>query len=84
MRMEKVNDNQIRCIITQEDLKSQRVTIAELTTGSDKAKKFIVDMMKKAEAEFGFKTDNTPLMVEAIPISSESFMIVITNKKIKA
>lgn len=79
MKIEKVNENQIRCIITHEDLENRKLSISEFSSGSGNVRRLIRDMMEKAAAEFGFKTDNSPLMIEAMPISDKSVMILVTK-----
>lgn len=79
MRIEKVNENQIRCTLTREDLADRQIKLSELAYGSDKAKSLFRDMMQQASNEFGFEANDIPLMVEAIPISAESIILVITK-----
>lgn len=79
MRIEKVNDNQIRCTLTKEDLSARKIKISELAYGSDKAKILFRDMMQQASFEFGFESEDIPLMIEAIPISNECIVLVITK-----
>ena len=79
MKIEKVNEHQIRCTLTQEDLASRRLKLSELAYGSDKAKDLFRDMMEKANDECGFDADNIPLMIEAIPINPECIVLIITK-----
>lgn len=79
MKIEKINDNQIRCTLTREDLESHQIRISELAYGTDKAKKLFRDMMQQAQIQFGFEADNIPLMIEAIPVSTESIILIITK-----
>ncbi len=79
MKIEKINDNQIRCTLTREDLETHQVRISELAYGTDKAKKLFRDMMQQAQIQFGFEADNIPLMIEAIPVSTESIILIITK-----
>jgi adapter protein MecA 1/2 len=79
MKIEKVNEHQIRCTLTQEDLASRRLKLSELAYGSDKAKDLFRDMMEKANDECGFDADNIPLMIEAIPVNSECIVLIITK-----
>lgn len=79
MKIEKINNNQIRCTLTKEDLDNHQIRISELAYGSEKAKKLFHDMMQQAQIEFGFEADNIPLMVEAIPINMESVILIITK-----
>lgn len=79
MKIEKVNDNQIRCTLTQQDLASRHIKLSELAYGTDKAKMLFRDMMQQANYEFGFEAEDIPLMIEAIPISSEKIVLIITK-----
>ena len=79
MKIEKINENQIRCTLTKEDLESHQIRISELAYGTDKAKKLFRDMMQQAQIEFGFEADNIPLMIEAIPVSSETIILIVTK-----
>ena len=79
MRIEKVNDNQIRCTLTKEDLADRQLKISELAYGTEKAKSLFRDMMQQASYEFGFEAEDIPLMIEAIPLSAESVILIITK-----
>ena len=79
MKIEKISDNQIRCTLNKNDLASRKIKISELAYGTEKAKNLFRDMMQQASYEFGFETDNLPLMIEAIPMSSESIVLIITK-----
>ncbi|MEE0955135.1 MAG: adaptor protein MecA [Eubacterium sp.] len=80
MKIEKINDSQIRCTLTGEDLKSRNIFhMSELAYGSQKARSLFHDMMEQAYAEYGFNRDNAPLTIEAIPTSSDSIVLIITK-----
>ncbi|MCR5502198.1 MAG: adaptor protein MecA [Lachnospiraceae bacterium] len=79
MRIEKVNENQIRCTLTKEDLISRKLKLSELAYGTDKAKSLFRDMMQQASFEFGFEAEDIPLMIEAIPVSSDCIVLIITK-----
>lgn len=79
MKIEKVNENQIRCTLTRQDLADRQINLRELAYGTDKAKGFFHDMIQQANYEFGFEANDIPLMVEAIPLSSESLILLITK-----
>lgn len=79
MKIEKINDNQIRCTLTREDLETRELKLSELAYGSEKAKSLFQDMMQQAAYEFGFEANNIPLMIEAIPVSSETIILIITK-----
>jgi adapter protein MecA 1/2 len=79
MKIEKVNENQIRCTLTREDLASRELKISELAYGTEKAKSLFRDMMQQANFEFGFEAEDIPLMIEAIPLNAECIVLIITK-----
>lgn len=79
MKIERINDSQIRCTLSNFDLSVRNVSLSELAYGSDKARSLFREMIQKASNEVGFEADDIPLMVEAIPLSNESVMLVITK-----
>ncbi len=79
MKIEKVNENQIRCTLTREDLASRELKISELAYGTEKAKNLFRDMMQQANFEFGFEAEDIPLMIEAIPLNSECIVLIVTK-----
>lgn len=79
MKIERINDNQIRCTLTSFDLSVRDLNLGELAYGSEKAKRLFREMIQKASSEVGFDAEDIPLMVEAIPLSNESIMLIITK-----
>jgi len=79
MKIERINENQIRCTLTSFDLSVRDLNLGELAYGSEKAKRLFREMIQKASREVGFEADDIPLMVEAIPLSNESIMLIITK-----
>ena len=79
MKIEKINDNQIRCTLTRQDLAEREIKLSELAYGTEKAKLLFRDMMQQAAYEFGFEANDIPLMIEAIPLSSDSVVLIVTK-----
>lgn len=79
MKIEKISDNQIRCTLTSDDLATREIKLSELAYGTEKAKNLFRDMMQQANYEFGFEADNIPLMIEAIPVTPDSIVLIITK-----
>ncbi len=79
MKIEKVNENQIRCVLTKEDLADRQIRLSELAYGSEKAKSLFRDMIQQANYEFGFEANDIPLMIEAIPVTGDTIILVITK-----
>ncbi|MEG1992244.1 MAG: adaptor protein MecA [Acetivibrio sp.] len=79
MKIEKISDNQIRCTLSKKDLSERQLRISELAYGTEKAKELFHDMMQQASYQFGFEAEDIPLMIEAIPMSGDSLVLVITK-----
>lgn len=79
MKIERISENQIRCTLSSFDLSVRNINLLELAYGTEKAKKLFREMIQKASNEVGFEAEDIPLMVEAIPLSGESIMLVITK-----
>ncbi|MCI5648416.1 MAG: adaptor protein MecA [Fusicatenibacter sp.] len=79
MKIEKISDNQIRCTLTSADLANRKIKLSELAYGTEKARNLFQDMMLEANQQFGFNSENSPLMVEAIPVAPDSIVLIITK-----
>lgn len=79
MKIEKINNNQIKCVLNKSDLTSRQIKVSELAYGTDKAQELFKDMMSQASDEFGFEANDVPLMIEAVPLSADSIMLIITK-----
>ena len=48
MKIERINENQIRCTLTSFDLSMRNLNLGELAYGSEKARSLFREMIKKA------------------------------------
>lgn len=79
MKIERLSENSIRCTLNRADLDSRELKISELAYGTEKAKSLFKDMIAQASFECGFEADDIPLMIEAIPVSPDCIILVITK-----
>lgn len=79
MKIERISENQIRCTLYKADLADKELLLTELAYGTDKAKELFRELMQQASNELGFEADNIPLMIEAIPVSPECLILIITK-----
>lgn len=68
MKIEKIDNNKIRCYLDSNDLAARHIELKELAYGTEKAKKLFHEMLEEASAEFGLEFDGSPIMIEAIPL----------------
>lgn len=79
MKLERLSENQIRCTLNKADLADRELLLNELAYGTEKAKELFRDMMEQASEELGFEVNDIPLMIEAIPVSPECLILIITK-----
>ena len=79
MKIEKISENQIKCTLTRSDLASRQLRLSEIAYGTEKANGLFRDMMDQANLEFGFDTADLPIMIEAIPVSMDCIILMITK-----
>lgn len=79
MKIEKINENQIRCFLTKEELDSRHLHLKELAYGTEKARALFHELMEEAFRQYGFIAENMPVMVEAVPLHDDSLVLIITR-----
>ena len=79
MKIEKISETQIRCTLSKQDLADRNLKISELAYGSDKAKELFHELMTQASYECGFEAEDVPLMIEAIPVSGDCLVLIVTK-----
>ncbi len=78
MRMKKINEHQIRCVLTNEDLAMRKITVKELRYGSLETKALFQEMVQDATRDYGFNEEELPVMIEAIPMSSDELLVILS------
>ena len=79
MEIIRISNTQVKFILTKTDLSDHNIKITELAYGSQKAQELFKHMMEQAFVECSFETENTPLMIEAIPTAVDSITIIVTK-----
>lgn len=79
MKIERISENQIKCTLTKEDLFARQLKVSELAYGSEKVRELFVEICKKAFVECNFVADDMPLMIEAIPVSPDCLVLLVTK-----
>ena len=80
MKIERISDNQIKFVLTEDDLLKWNLKLNELSYGSEKTQELFREIMDRATNECDFHAnEDTPLIIEAVPISGESIMIMVTK-----
>ena len=80
MNYEKSNDHQIRFFLDKSDLINRKIDISNLTYGSDQARKLFDEISAIADSEFNFDTANSDVSIEAIPVSEDSLVVILSKE----
>lgn len=78
MVFEKLNDNQIKCVLDKEDLISRNINIKDLFYGSPKTEQLFKDVVSRAQANYDFNKQKLPISIDAIPLPNDTLVIIIT------
>lgn len=81
MRFEKINDNQMRVILTMQDLEDNDITLHDFMSNSLESQELFFEMLEEAEEEIGFVTKNCHVKIEAFAMTDDSFVLTITKVK---
>lgn len=79
MKIEKISSTQVKFLLNQSDLKERNIKLSELAYGSEKTQALFREMMAQAVDTCGFTVENTPLMIEAVPVTGDSIMIIVSK-----
>ena len=80
MKIEKISDTQVKFTLSNNDLEERDMKIAELTSySSEKTQRLFKEMLEQALILCDFEADDIPLMIEAMPISFDSVVILVTK-----
>lgn len=78
MKMEKINDHQVRFMISSQDLSDHNLTLMDLKYGDHRTSALFKEMLQKAVDEYGFNKEELPIMVEAIPLAKDELLIIVS------
>ena len=81
MKIEKLNENQLKITLAPEDLSIRGLALTELSYGSPKTKDLYNELIEQAISEFGFESEEGALVIEAIPTSKGNLIIFITKNQ---
>lgn len=78
MRMERINEHQVRCVITLQDLEEHKLTTGDLKYGTKEIRALFNEVIGRAVENYKFNEDHLPVMVEAIPIKDGELLVILS------
>ena len=79
MKIEKLNENKIRITLNIDDLNERNITMQSFMSNSIESQDIFFDMLDKADEEVGFNTDDCRIMIEALALKNDMFVLTITK-----
>lgn len=79
MKLTKINENQVRCIINREDIILRNTNLVELLQNKDKMHRLFKDMMAEVNKEFGDTFEETGIVMEAMITFDGSIVVTLTK-----
>jgi len=79
MKIERVDDNKIRVIVSFDDLEERDIDVSTFSYSSPETQELFWDLMEQAETELGFNVAEEQLCIEAVSDVDEGFIITITK-----
>ena len=79
MKIEKIDENKIKVVLSYDDILLLNLDITEVTPDSENAEKLFSDILNKASSEIGFSVSDSRFMIEAIPSYKEGYVMFVTK-----
>ncbi len=79
MKFEKINENQMRVILSIQDLEDNDISLHDFMSNSLETQDLFFDMLEEAEEKIGFKTKNCHVRIEALAVTDDNFVLTITK-----
>lgn len=80
MEFIRVNENMVKCIISEEDMDLYDVSIEDFFTRSENALEFLHEIVKQASEEVGYKPQGPLTSLQITPMDDHGFAIFLTEK----
>ena len=79
MKFEKITDSKIKIIFSLEDMNSNNISAKSFLSNNSVSQKILQNILKEAEKQVGFQTNDSKLLVEAI-MSTDGGLIFTISK----
>ena len=79
MKFEKLNENKIRIILSNQDLIEKNIDFNSFMSNSIETQDLFLDMLEEAEEKVGFITKDYKIKIEALAMESGDFVVLVTR-----
>lgn len=79
MKFKRIDDSNVRCVITQSELADLGINIEDLFCNAEKQQKFFCEIVDKARDEVGFKAPKEVVSVNIMPLPNHDISITLSE-----
>ncbi len=79
MKIEKINENKIKIILTFDELENRNISLTEISKNTNIAQDFFITLLEESNLEEDFIIDDSHLFIEAASDNNNLFIITITK-----
>lgn len=79
MKVEKINNNKARIILTIEELEKRKITLKDIEFDKKKAQDFFFDILEDSNLNEDFNSESSQFFIEATTDQSDLFMVTVTK-----
>ena len=79
MKVERINENQLRYTFKTDDLAERDINISELSYSSEKTQQLFQEVLSLAQFESDFLSQSNTLMFEAMRVGVDTLVVVLTR-----
>ena len=79
MKVEKINNNKVKIILTFEELEKREINIKDIEKNTEIAKNLFVDLIEESNIDEEFEFEDSQLLIEATSDNNNLFILTITK-----
>lgn len=79
MKFRKLDNNTVRCVLSQEDMEEHGLKLEDFFTDKDKTRGFLEDIVRQAQEEVGYETSGDTLAMQVMPLPHNGLAITFSE-----
>lgn len=79
MKIERINDNKLKIVLTKQDLIDKNIDIHTLNPNSIESQDLFFDILQEIEFHYGFDMGNSQILLEGVSTSNGGMILTVTK-----
>ena len=80
MKIEKVDDNKVKIILSLEELKMRNISLSDIEKDTAAARKLFISLIEESNLDEDFGCEDSQLFIEASSDNTNTFVLTITKR----